>query len=169
MDKGAEFSECGKYRYQLWRIWDNHLPKAMCIGLNPSTANAEDDDNTIRNLCGLLIGNGFGGLYMMNLFALISPYPEDLRVCPDPIKDNDVWLRSTQLQSDCLIFCWGSFKQAEHRSKKIITDVLIPNAMPFSYQPFCFGRNKNGSPKHPLYLKQTTKLIPYERDSKIHG
>lgn len=46
---GAEFSKCGKYRYKLWRIWDNTKPLAMCIGLNPSTANAYDNDQLLGN------------------------------------------------------------------------------------------------------------------------
>jgi hypothetical protein len=79
MKKGAIFSECGKYRYALWRIWDERDPLVMCIGLNPSTANADDDDPTIRNLTTLFKASGFSGFYMTNLFALISSDPDDLR------------------------------------------------------------------------------------------
>ena len=67
-NSGAEFSQCGKYRYKLWRIWNPEMPLAMCIGLNPSTANAEKDDHTIRILRDVLRQIGFGGFYMMNLF-----------------------------------------------------------------------------------------------------
>lgn len=160
MEKGAIFSDCGKYRYRLWRIWDVSGTFAQCVGLNPSTANSDDDDNTIRNLTEIIKNNGYGGFYMTNLFALISPYPEALRECPDPIKDNDVHLRQVYSLCQSIIFCWGNFKQAEYRAKKIIKE--FPQAL-------CFGMNANGSPKHPLYLKQTTKIIPYGKDSKIHG
>ena len=153
ISKGAEFSECGKYRYALWRIWDDRLQKVMCIGLNPSTANAEKDDNTISNLTRILKRAGYGGFYMMNLFALISPHPEDLRACPDPVKYNDIWLKKiSELCEKEVVFCWGNFPIAEYRAKKIIPQ--YPLAM-------CFGRNGNGSPKHPLYLKGDTKLRFY--------
>lgn len=148
----AKFSECGKYRYQLGRVWDDMGLLAMCIGLNPSTANADVDDPTIRNLIQLLKNNGYGGLYMTNLFALISPNPEDLRACPDPLKDNDQWLSASFSMCQSVIFCWGNFPMAEYRAKKIIKQ--YPQAL-------CFGKNANGSPKHPLYLKQDKLLHLY--------
>lgn len=147
--KGAEFSECGKYRYVLWRIWNEQLPKSMCIGLNPSTANSVDDDPTISNLTRILKSCGYGGLYITNLFALISSNPEDLRQCPDPVKDNDAWLnRVYNICGEEIIFCWGAFPMAEYRAKQVVRQ--YPMAM-------CFGKNKGGSPKHPLYLKNDVK------------
>lgn len=140
MTKGAKFSECGKYRYALWRIWDDKLPRAMCIGLNPSTANTDDDDPTIRRMISLLTSKGYGGFFMTNLFGLISSNPEDLRACPDPVKENDEWLEKIRWKCQDVIFCWGTFKTAEYRAKKIAPK--YPDAL-------CFGRTKNGSPKHP--------------------
>jgi hypothetical protein len=157
MERDAKFSECGKYRYQLMRRWRDDWPMAMCIGLNPSTANDFHDDPTIRRLTTILMGKGYGGFYMCNLFALISPYPEDLTSCPDPVKDNDQWLKETSLKVKDVIFCWGNFKVADYRVKVI--KKMFPNTA-FSY-PCCFGRNKNGSPKHPLYLKSDVKIQQY--------
>ncbi len=68
----AKFSDCGQYRYWLLRAWDESKPEAMCIGLNPSTANSEKDDATIRILCDAMGQLGFGGFYMCNLYALIQ-------------------------------------------------------------------------------------------------
>jgi hypothetical protein len=141
IEKGAEFSECGKYRYCLRRIWDTNLPFAMCIGLNPSTANSKDDDATIRNLCDLLSKSGYGGLFMMNLFAFISSNPDDLRSCPDPLRDNDIWIHAMSSRCDDVIFCWGAFKQADYRAKKLISK--FPEAL-------CFGKTVSGKPMHPL-------------------
>lgn len=151
MIKDAVFSECGKYRYLLVRVWNAELSPAVCIGLNPSTANAENDDPTIRNLTRILQNAGYGGLYMMNLFAMISPNPNDLRACPDPVKENDDWLLKMAAGQQ-VVFCWGNFKQAEYRAKKIKT--MFPASK-------CFGKNSNGSPKHPLYLKGQTQLIDF--------
>ena len=63
---GAEFSKCGKYRYKLFRIWNRELPLVMAIGLNPSTANANKNDQTINYLILMLTKLGYGGFYMMN-------------------------------------------------------------------------------------------------------
>lgn len=121
---GSEFSECGKYRYKLWRIWDDSLPKAMCIGLNPSTANAVKNDPTITNLAKMLKLLGYGGFYMMNLFAFISSKPEDLLTCENPIGENDGKLKEVEAMCDCVIVCWGNFKEADERISNVLPEYL---------------------------------------------
>lgn len=143
MTSGAEFSECGKYRYVLWRAWDDTKPIAMCIGLNPSTANAEKSDPTIRELIKRLAHLGYGGFKMTNLYALVSSKPKALSEVPDALKDNDHWLNKTALECKDVIFCWGIFKQAQHRAD------MMKVRFPFAK---CFGRAKDGSPIHPLAL-----------------
>jgi hypothetical protein len=150
MNKGATFSECGKYRYVLWRIWNQDLPYLQLIGLNPSTANQYEDDPTILNVIRIAKNAGYGGIFMTNLFALISPYPKDLRECADPVKDNDAHLSATKNQCKDIAFCWGNFPIAEYRAK--VVKKMFASAL-------CLGKNKNGSPKHPLYMKANTPLI----------
>lgn len=140
---GAMFSECGKYRYALWRIWDDALPKAMCIGLNPSTANATKNDNTISLLIAMLTKLGFGGFYMTNLFAWISSNPNDLLTCDDPISENDNHLKAVRNYCQTVIACWGSFKQIGERADVVIK--MFDNIK-------CFGTTSNGSPWHPRAL-----------------
>lgn len=142
-DRGAEFSPCGKYRYKLWRVWDYGLPLVMCVGLNPSTANSDTDDPTINNLRRILSKLGYGGFYMMNLFAWISSKPGDLLTCPDALGDNENKLKEVEALCDDVIVCWGSFKQAQDRIKAVLPN--YPNAK-------CFGVAKNGAPFHPLAL-----------------
>ena len=158
IDQGAVFSDCRNYRYVLYRIWDRSLPNVMAIGLNPSTANAQYDDCNIEKLVAILQHNGYGGLTMTNLFGLISNDHEDLRKSTDPVRENDVWLKKIQQQSEVVVFCWGALPQAEYRARKIIPQ--FPRAL-------CLGRTDKGNPRHPLYLKRTTKLIPYAEN--IHS
>lgn len=151
-DNGAEFSECGKYRYKLWRIWDSKLPLAMCVGLNPSTANARKDDPTIGVLKRMLKKLGYGGFYMMNLYAFISSKPADLLTCSDPLGDNESKLREVELLCNDVIACWGNFKQATDRITQVYPN--YPNCK-------CFGINKNGTPFHPLAMMYNgTQNIP---------
>lgn len=142
-NSGAEFSKCGKYRYKLWRIWNDELPKAMCIGLNPSTANAIKPDPTITNLKKMLSKLGYGGFYMMNLFAWISSNPDDLLTCVDPLGENESKLKEAELICQDVIVCWGNFKQAENRIKEVLPN--YPNAK-------CFGKTQSGRPFHPLAM-----------------
>lgn len=150
--QGAIFSDCRKYRYVLWRKWNECKPMAMFIGLNPSTANENKSDNTITKLCKVASHNGFGGFFMLNLFALVSPYPDDLKKCENPIMDNDKYLMEYSEKSTKIIYCWGNFKEAQDRARQVAA--MFP-------QPYCFVKNKNGSPKHPLYCKDESILIPF--------
>ena len=143
LDNSAEFSDCGKYRFVLTRIWDNQKPFAQCIGLNPSRAGSEKDDPTIRTLVKSLELLGFGGLKMTNLYSFIASKPKDLFACPDPTKYNDEWLNVVASTCQHQIFCWGSFKGIEYRASLI--KALFPDAL-------CFGRNADGSPMHPMAL-----------------
>lgn len=139
--KDAKFSECGKYRYYLLREWDADKPFAQVIGLNPSVADASDDDATISALRRLLEPLGYGGFYMTNLFAWISTNPDDLQSQPNPVGDNDIWLGAVRTLCQDVIFAWGSFKQAEWRIKKVAP--RFPDA-------YVFGMTPHRKPLHPL-------------------
>lgn len=152
MIAGAEFSRDRKYRYALWRIWDNGLPAVMFIGLNPSRADEIKPDPTITNIMKITTANGYGGFYMMNLYALVSPHPEALLTEPDPIGANDDWLDKIAEQCQDVCFVWGAFPRALDRSAQIIRK--FPRA-------YCLGKTKNGHPVHPLHLSSDTKMTPY--------
>jgi hypothetical protein len=79
MIKDAVLSECRTYRYALWRIWDQTVPYAMFIGLNPSTADESNDDPTLTRCMGFAKSWGYGGVCMANLFALRSTDPTALK------------------------------------------------------------------------------------------
>jgi hypothetical protein len=156
MDKGASFSPCRKYRYSLWRIWDRQLPKVMFIGLNPSTANEAQDDPTIRRVMGFAKEWGFGGVYMANLFAWVTPHPYELLTCPDPIGDNDFELAQTIRICDKHVFAWGAFAEAKNRAAHVVSSI--------NGRCYALAINKDGSPKHPLYVKGGTTPIPFPRN-----
>lgn len=138
--KDALFSPCGKYRYYLMRQWSD-APMCMVIGLNPSTADSEDDDPTIGALRRLLEPLHYGGVYMTNLFSLISSDPEALRRYPNPVGDNDEWLDIVRAKCQHVVFAWGSFKQAEYRIKQVAA--RFPDA-------YVFGMTAKRKPLHPL-------------------
>jgi len=148
---GADFSNDGKYRYRLWRIWNKELPKAMVIGLNPSKANASKNDNTISILIRVLGKLGYGGFYMMNCWAYITPKPELLQVNPMSDEWNNNTITVTASLCETVIFAWGNFKiiREKGRDKELIE--IFPNAK-------CFGFNKNGTPWHPRFISYAGKL-----------
>jgi len=150
---GASFSECRKYRYALWRIWDESKPNIAFMGINPSTANETEPDNTIKRVIAIARHNSFGGIYMINLFALVSKDPDLLSTHPDPIGDNDRYINLVQGQVWGIVCAWGAFKQARQRAKQLF---------PMIGNPLAINVLKDGSPQHPLFCKSCTKLIEFK-------
>ena len=149
---GAIFSDCRKYRYALWRTWDEEKPILSVIGLNPSTANETMDDPTIKRVKAIARNLGYGGIVMLNLFAIISPDPKVLKSTADPLGDNDRWLK--EYGSGDVVFAWGNFKEATGRAKEV--SAMFPNAKAFYI-------NKNGSPKHPLYCRADIQPVTFKQ------
>lgn len=153
MQRTAEFSECRTFRYTLERIWDSAGPSVLFVGSNPSKANEESDDPTIRRCINFAKDWGFGGLCIVNLFAFCSHDPGKLLKAKDPIgPKNDKVLNEYISKSEKIILVWGNHGDFLKRNEKILK--LIKN-------PSCLKINKNGAPAHPLYLKGTLKPIPY--------
>jgi len=149
MDFGAEFSECKRYRYRLWREWYGGEGTIYFIGLNPSTANHTYDDPTVRRLIHFSKSWGYKRFEIVNLFAWISSDPKELLLVDDPIgKYNDEVIFQT-IGDEIPVFMWGSFQEAKERGKKI--SLSFPTSR-------CFVQNKDGSPRHPLYLPNSSTL-----------
>lgn len=151
--KGATFSECRKYRYALWRIWDEEKPFIMFVGLNPSTANENKDDATIRRVVSMSNQWGYGGVYMLNCFPFISTNPNDLKDCNN-ISKNDCFLETIGELCDTIVFAWGNFDIVVEKSRDIALTQMFPNAK-------CLIKNKNGSPRHPLYVPSTVQMVEW--------
>lgn len=155
MIKGADFSKCGLYRYSLWRIWDESKPLVMFIGLNPSTANAETDDATIRRVVQIAQNLGYGGVYMCNCFSYISTNPDALKAetLDDMINNGKVVSRVSERCKD-VIFAWGNFDIVRKTGVDKLLARRFPNALALHI-------NKNGSPKHPLYCRADIQPVKY--------
>lgn len=147
----AIFSPCGQYRYVLWRKWAAG-PCIMFIGLNPSTANQTKDDPTIRRVKKFAKDWGYSGVYMLNLFAVISSDPKILKKHRDPLGANDNWLVEYGAKCEAVCFAWGNFEEAKDRA------LTVSNMFP---EAVCLGFNKNGTPKHPLFVPKKTHARKY--------
>jgi hypothetical protein len=160
--RGAVLSACGRYRYLLTRRWSD-LPVLVFIMLNPSTADGLVDDATIRSCMRLARKLGRGGIVVVNLFALRSTDPLGLKGDPDPIGPrNDEVIRKVVEFSDVVV-AWGSHRKiagmVEARSAAVLTELFKPVASETAV--FCFGRNGDEQPRHPLYIPTEMKLVPF--------
>jgi hypothetical protein len=155
----AAISPCGRYRYSLGRVWDEAKPQACWVMLNPSTADAVQNDPTIRKCIGFSERLGFGGLAVVNLFAFRATRPTDL-IGEYELLDgagvtgpqNDVAIANAILGRK-IILAWGNVPNAlKWRADGVLRF--------FSDRPvYCLGTNKSGQPRHPLFLRSDTELI----------
>jgi len=153
---GAVISPCRQYRYSLWRIWAT-APYLNVIGLNPSTADAELDDPTIRRCVGFAKQWGYGGLYMTNLFAYRATDPNKMKKQVDPIGvENDKTLIEVASKAGCVVIAWGNHGKHLDRDKFVL-HLFAENKIKVQ----CFGLNDNHTPKHPLYQPKEIQLQIY--------
>jgi hypothetical protein len=151
MIRSAVLSPCNRYRYQLSRQWGSGALLGF-IMLNPSTADAETDDRTIRRCIGFSRDLGYSGILIGNLFAWRATNPKELKASPDPIgPENDHHLRQVAEQSSLLVCAWGTNGTLNNRNRKVLE--LIQNT---GREPHCLERTKHGHPKHPLYVLAST-------------
>ena len=149
MTKGAVIEK--NRRYQLWRIWEHEKPLLLFILLNPSHANAETDDKTVTKLIHFSKRWGYGGFYLGNIHSYITSNPKRLT---DHIIHHETvnifHLKEMQSQCEKVVLGWGNAGKIPEWLKQIIAC------------PHCFGTNRNGSPKHPLYLSYKTPLSRFK-------
>ena len=154
LDSGATFGgpdTC--YRYNLRRVWNPDLARVCWIMLNPSTADASADDPTIRRCMKFAQTWGYGGITVVNLFALRATKPEEFRRHPSPIgtrNDEFILRETTRASSDLIVAAWGELGKWQGRDeqvKRLLAGKLVR----------CIGRTFAGIPRHPLYVKGDTQ------------
>ena len=151
MIKEAIFSEDRKYRYSLSRIWDESKLVVCFVGLNPSTADENIDDPTIRRCMGYAKNWGYGGFVMVNLFAFRATEPLEMMLTEHPIGImNNIHLKHASKLAAITIMAWGNHGKYMNRSKDV--KQFLGNA-------HYLILTKEGEPGHPLYLKKTLKPI----------
>jgi hypothetical protein len=158
MRTDALLSEDRRFRYWLIRVWDETKPLICFIGVNPSTADETTNDPTIRREIAFAKREGFGGILKLNLYAYRETVPAKMwkaqKAGVDIIGGQRNWCESLQgyvAQFGCsdVVAAWGS--QGKKRG---------PDVMMRWKGLMCFGKNDDGTPKHPLYLKADTPIVP---------
>ena len=145
VQRWAHLSRDGEHRLVLGRRWAEG-PLVAFIGLNPSTADADVDDATVRRCMGFARTWGFGGLLIANLFTFRTPDPRLLAASRRPLTlGADNALRDVCDAAILVIEAWGAHAMAADRTAHVreILDGRAPRAV--------IGLTKDGAPRHPLY------------------
>ncbi len=174
-DRGAKFSPCRTWRYELWWIWDRELPVDLWVLVNPSKAGEKDNDPTVINMAKRVKANGRGGYRLVNLFAFVDSDPSAVLAAPDPIgPDNDRHISelAAKVAADDgkIIAAWGStldFKDPGARPAVRGRDAAVLSILAKHGDVYCIGRSGPGgaSPTHPL--ARGKHLVPVDRPFEI--
>lgn len=159
----AVFSSCGKYRYRLERVLIDPADDvvinsvAFCM-LNPSTAGAKLDDNTIRRCMSYARDWGYNRLIVVNLFAWRATFPMALYAHDiDPVgPDNDEHILMAAREADKLVCAWGQHGALLSRAS-IVSNMLISEGI----KRYALAFSKAGHPMHPLYQRKDLQPVVF--------
>lgn len=157
----AVISACGRFRYQLTRGW--HGGSRANLGfvmLNPSTADAENNDPTIRKCIGFAQNLGYCGIVVTNLYAYRATDPADLRRAGYPVgDDNDYYIEhaAKRMSVETMVCAWGAGARGLARPAEVLA--LLRR---LGVTPHALALTKDGVPRHPLYLPYASAPTPLQ-------
>ncbi len=164
ISKGAIISPCGRYRYRLWREWRGTgaplgEPKSVLfIMLNPSTADGEQDDPTIRRCVGFAKSWGYDRMEVVNLFAWRATSPSDLLAVEHPNcpvgADNQEHIERAAEGADIIICAWGARGASQDQDRTVLGWL---DRYGWTKKTHALKLTKAGQPCHPLYLPGDSK------------
>lgn len=156
--RDAVLSDDLVYRYWLHRwVFDGDGGCVTWVMLNPSTADANVDDATIRKCMAFTKLWGHSSMVVINLFAFRSTDPKGLKTAADPVgPENDEFLAKWMAGSEKVVVAWGAHGSLLNRDKDFVEK---HSALASRFQ--CLGTTKSGAPKHPLYIPYTQPLLPW--------
>lgn len=164
----AVFSECGKYRYLLSRMWDPYLPTMVFGMMNPSIAGHDQTDPTLTKCLGFARRHGCGGVIVANCGAYIATDPNEWARAADPIgpmNEAAIRLAFRGPMMSKRVAAWGRMpnRRVYERAKGMMAWMKCNGAT------WCFGTTKDGEPRHPLMLAYDTPLVSLEGYSRERG
>ncbi len=158
--KRTVFNTDRTHRFTLFRYWGDPDDYACGISMNPSGASEDAGDPTVDGMARRAKDYwGVGAYYQLNVMSIRGTYSTDLAKAAEVnIPDNDTWIRQIAAKARIVVVSWGN---PGHRSGRgaVVNEILREVCDPTKV--FCFGKNKNGSPVHPLYQRLDAPLLPY--------
>lgn len=151
MARMAVLSDDGRFRYRLQRDWRAELGRVVWIMLNPSTADAERDDPTLRRCIAFTRAWGYGALTVVNLYPLRSPHPRDLRTWLregggfEVVRNLEHHVVPAARGGDLVIAAWGA-AGGNLSWPRLAGETLTARGIALHH----LGLTAGGYPKHPL-------------------
>lgn len=159
----ARFSPCKRYRYVLERPIGGSGGVLVGCCINPSKADAFDEDQTSRRWKYFARRANASRFLLGNLFAFCETHQDDLCAAYERGEDiigpeNDQVLRELAAQASTIVVAWGSPKWPFVRERiAVVTGILRARGLPL----LCLGTTQDGSPRHPSRLGNAVQLEPW--------
>jgi hypothetical protein len=128
--------------------------------LNPSTADHELDDPTIRRCMAFARAHGYGGIAVVNRYAYRATEPRELRKAVDPLGPENLRIVGETCKDRDVVVAWGAF---ELDTDPVDLSILLSVIHSTARSVFCLGRTKSGAPRHPLYVRGDVALDKWSR------
>ena len=158
-----------EYRYILGTVGKKPL---ITIGINPSTAEPDNLDNTLKSVERIALGNGFASFIMFNVYAQRATNPDHMdAVMNRPLHEENMlafrWVLEHAGESPAIWAAWGTIVEKRPYLKECLADMVTAGNQ-FSACWFMAGKpSKKGHPHHPLYLKKDSKIEPFDMESYL--
>ncbi len=152
-----------EYRYILGTRGENPL---ICIGINPSTAQPGDLDNTLKSVERIALGNGYDSFIMFNVYAQRATDPDAMEsVCNEALhRENMAAFRYVLSisKNPAVWAAWGTIIEKRDYLPQCLRD-MVSIGQEFGADWYCAGKcSKKGHPHHPLYLRKDEKLRTFD-------
>ena len=162
MTRGAYLTADQRHRLWLTRDWAHGPVRILWIGMNPSTADASEDDPTIRRMVGFSLREGAGGMMVLNLSTFRATDPAAMLAATDKRCWETDWLEIRDQVCDqrpqAVVACWGALRwDRPALAVPALTDLCARVRVPL----VCLGRTKDGAPRHPLYVRADKPFEPF--------
>ena len=162
-----------EYRYILGTRGKNPL---ICIGINPSTAEPDNLDNTLKSVSRIAAGNGFDSFIMFNVYAQRATRPDDMD------KDLNEQLHRANMAAFRHILssvgegvkpavwaAWGTIIEKRPYLPGCVKE-MVSIGEEYGARWLCAGKcSVKGHPHHPLYLRKDEITRDFDVLSYLEG
>ena len=158
-----------EYRYILGTRGKNPL---ICIGINPSTAEPDHLDNTLKSVERIALGNGFDSFIMFNVYAQRATDPDTME-CTCNLRLHRENLEAFRYvlsisEKPTVWAAWGAIIEKRKYLPECVKDMLKAGEE-YGAKWVCAGAiTKKGHPHHPLYLRRDTKLLDFDIEAYLN-
>ena len=161
----------GEYRDYRYLLGTRGEKPVICIGINPSTAEPENLDNTLKSVERLAHFNGYDSFIMFNVYAQRATRPKDMDAEVNTFLHNENMKAFEYVLSHSknatVWAAWGSIVNERDYLKSCVRE-MIEIGEKYNAKWVHAGKLlKNGHPHHPLYLCKTTEFEDYDINTYV--